>query len=55
MLPNIGIIVPLYLNDVIYRMEVLQKFTTLTNRLCGGPFDMNIKKGVMDIFRYDNI
>ena len=45
---NIGIILPVAINDVIYLMKGIYKTTTEGKKPCGRPSDKKIKMVMMD-------
>ena len=48
--PNISIIVPVPLNDAIYRMEGIHKMPKFGKKVCGRTSDIKSKKMLMGIF-----
>ena len=52
---NIGIIVPVDLNVVVFITEGLQKMTTFGNKPCGISYVMNRNQGMVNMFRYKHI
>ena len=52
---NIIIIVPVEINDAIYRMEGIHNIPTVFKKLCGMPSNKKRNTGVVDIFRSEQI
>ena len=51
---NIWIIVKAAINDMISKTEGLQNMTKVYNKPCGRPYNINMRKIMIHIFRFEH-